>query len=176
MHRKAFYGQNNIWFLNDHYCYNIVIFKSESTMSLTFIWGLITGLLITTLGQYCAQKLTDYRRRSEKTKNKKLDLDKLFNEYPDFMTTLKNNINDPEYINVREFFVVDKNALLNSSLVRFRYELSEAIYPVLKRLEELGCIEKLENNCLLYRIKEDFYIQLKSYKQAILHTSPEEII
>lgn len=130
-------------------------------MNVSFLYGFITGCLTTAIVLYYVQKLIDNRNRTEQIKNKKFDLDRLFNDYPDFMGTLKCYINDPNCVNIREFFVVDKNAILNSSIPRFRFELSEDILPVLKKLEDLGYIQKINNNCLLYKIGDNFMNQLK---------------
>lgn len=55
---------------------------------------------------------------------------------------------------------------MNSSIPRLRYELSTEILAVLNRLEALGYIKKLKNNCLHFKVAEDFVIQLNSYEIA----------
>ncbi|KTC78926.1 hypothetical protein Lche_0946 [Legionella cherrii] len=132
-------------------------------MDISFLFGFLTGCFTTALGGWQVQKIINNRKNSATIKNKKiLDLNRLFHEFPHFMSTIKNDINNSSHQNVREFFVVDKDAILNSSVPRFRYELSAEILPALNRLEELGYIEKLKNNCLHYRIEEEFVMQLQS--------------
>lgn len=131
-------------------------------MDISFLFGFLTGCLATGLGGWQVQKYTTNRKGALAIKNKKiLDLDLLFQDYPHFMGLIKNDINNLVYKNVREFFVVDKEALINSSVPRFRYELTPDIMAPLNRLEELGFIEKLKNNCLHYKIEEEFIQQLR---------------
>ncbi len=132
-------------------------------MDISFLFGFFTGSITTALGGLQVQKFINNRRNIGSIKNKKiLDLGRLFNDYPHFMSVIKNDITHPNCKNIREFFVVDKDAILNSSVPRFRYELSADILPALNRLEELGYIEKIENNCLHYKIEEDFIMQLQA--------------
>lgn len=131
-------------------------------MNILFLFGFLAGCFATVIAQYCFQKFINPQRYPEQNDTKKLDLDKLFDAYPDFMNAIKNDLTAPNYENIREFFVVDKDAILNSVIPRLRYELSTEILPALNRLEVLGYIQKLKNNCLHYKIEEDFVMQLKS--------------
>ncbi|CAM2961610.1 Uncharacterised protein [Legionella steigerwaltii] len=132
-------------------------------MDISFLFGFLTGSLATALGGWQVQKFMNNRKNVATIKKKKiLDLDRLFHDFPHFMSIIKNDVNNPSYKSVREFFVVDKDAILNSPVPRFRYELSTEILPALDRLEELGYIEKLKNNCLHYKIEEEFIMQLQS--------------
>ncbi|KTD08937.1 hypothetical protein Lgra_2172 [Legionella gratiana] len=142
-------------------------------MNISFIYGFFTGCFVTVIGRHCLQKFINPQQCSELIDTKKVGLDKLFNDYPDFMNTIKEDLTASNCKTIREFFVVDKDAILNSSIPRLRYELSAEILPALNRLESLGYIEKLKNNCLHYKIEEDFVSQLKqiissdSYDNAI---------
>lgn len=136
-------------------------------MSISFVYGFFTGCFVTLIGQYFLQKFINQRGCSEQINTKRLDLDKLFNDYPDFMNAIKDDLTNIHYRDIREFFVVDKDAILNPSIPRLRYELSAEILTALNRLEALGYIEKLKNNCLHYKIVEDFVIQLNSYEIAV---------
>ena len=132
-------------------------------MDISFLFGFLAGGLTTALSGLQIQKFMNNRKNVARIKNKKiLDLDRLFHDFPHFMSIIKNDINTPSHKDVRDFFVVDKEAILNSFVPRFRYELSTEILPALNRLEELGYIEKLKNNCLHYKIEEEFIIQLQS--------------
>ncbi|WP_454785218.1 hypothetical protein [Legionella sp. WA2024007413] len=132
-------------------------------MNTSFLFGFLSGCFTTALGGWQVQKFVQNKNKTEHIKQKKiLDLDKLFNEYSHFMSVIKNDVTNPNFKNIKEFFVVDKDAILNSSVPRFRYELSPDVLPALNRLEELGYIEKVQNNCLHYKIAEEFIMQLKS--------------
>lgn len=135
-------------------------------MSISFVYGFFIGGVVTLISQHCLQKFVNSRRSSEQADPKKFDLDKLFNDYPNFMNSIKDDLSATHCRDIREFFVVDKDAILNSSTPRLRYELSAEILPALNRLEALGYIEKLKNNCLHYKIEEDFVVQLDFYEHA----------
>lgn len=83
-----------------------------------------------------------------------MDLDKLFNDYSHFMNRIKNDVTHPNNKNIREFLVVEKEAILNSFVPRFRYELSPDILPALNRLEELGYIEKIKTIVFIIKLKK----------------------
>ncbi len=137
------------------------------SMDISFLVGFLTGCFTTALGGWHIQKFMNNKKNTKKIKNKKiLDLDKLFNDYSHFMNIIKNDVTNPNNKNIREFLVVEKEAILNSFVSRFRYELSTDILPALNKLEELGYIEKIKNNCLHYKIEEDFIIRLKSIGAA----------
>lgn len=131
-------------------------------MDTSFLSGLLIGCFVGVVGFYYGQKFTDNRRNTEYYKHKKIDWDKLFSDYPLFMNGIKTDINDSDCKNIREFFVVEKTALLNSSIPRLRYDLSEETLAAVAKLLELGYLEQLKNNCLLYKMHTDFIAQLKS--------------
>lgn len=136
-------------------------------MDTTFLFGFLTGCLTTALAGWHVQKYINNKKNTKNIKNKKiLGLDKLFNDYSHFMNIIKNDVTNPNNKNIREFLVVEKEAILNSLVPRFRYELSTDLLPALYRLEELGYIEKIKNNCLHYKIEEDFIMQLKSTRDC----------
>jgi hypothetical protein len=129
----------------------------------SFLAGLLAGCSISALGQYAVKRLINNREKSTQTQqNRKIDWNNLFEDHPLFMNLVKTDVSDPENQNIREFFVVEQNALLNSSIPRLRYDLTKNNVAAVNKLEELGYIERLKNNCLLYKMHEDFIIQLKS--------------
>ena len=132
-------------------------------MSPSFLSGLLTGCFVGIVGQYGIQQFLSYKEQStQHHENKKMDWNKLFYEHPLFMVNIKADVSNPEHQNIREFFVVEQNALLNSLIPRLRYDLTEDNIAVVNKLEELGYIERLKNNCLLYKMRDDFINQLKS--------------
>jgi hypothetical protein len=131
-------------------------------MGSSFIIGLIAGCLTGSLGLYYLQNVSFNRKKGEIKKNKINELKLLFDTYPAFMNNVKNDLSDPEFKNIREFFVVEKIALMNSAVPRLRYDLSEEILPALAKMEELGFIERLPNNSLLYKMHQDLVAHLNT--------------
>jgi hypothetical protein len=131
-------------------------------MDVSFVSGLIIGCFIGVVAQYFLQRISGNRDQLEEQMHKKIDWNELFNNFPLFMNSIKTDANDPECNNIREFFVVEQHAVLNSSIPRLRYELSEDNIAAVNTLEELGYIERIINNCLLYKMKEHFIRQLRS--------------
>lgn len=124
-------------------------------MNSSFIAGLLAGCLTGSLGLYYLQNFSFKRKKEEVKKNKRHELKVLFENYPGLMNNIKNDLSDPEFKHIREFFVVEKVALMNSAVPRLRYDLSEEILPALEKLENLGFIERLPNHSLLYKMKPD---------------------
>ncbi|EHL29639.1 hypothetical protein [Legionella drancourtii] len=137
-------------------------------MNFSFLTGLVIGCMLGAMIHCYLQKFTGNRREMERYKEKKNEWDLLFNNYSLFMNQLKNDINEPMYANIREFFVVDKTAIMNSSIPRLRYDLIEEIMPALHQLEALGYIQKLPNDSLLYKMEDDFVTRLKAMREVNL--------
>ena len=119
-------------------------------MASSFSTGLVMGCMIGAIGQYCVQLFLGGKNE------KQTALNELFQTHSHFMEQLKKDINEPVNAQIREFFVVDKMAIMNSSVPRLRYDLSEEIISLLNQLEELGYIQMLPNDSLLYQINEHF--------------------
>jgi hypothetical protein len=129
---------------------------------MSFILGLVFGCGIGAVGHYYLQQFrANCMDAQELAHTRKNDMVELFAQFPYQMNLIKSNLSDPEYKNIREFFVVDKTAIMSSSVPRLRYDLSEEVLSLVTNLEQLGCIERLEHDSLLYRIEEDFLIQLQ---------------
>lgn len=130
-------------------------------MASSFSAGLVMGCIIGAIGQYCVQLfLGSGGAGSIKKNEKQTALTELFQTHSHFMEQLRKDINEPVNAQIREFFVVDKMAIMNSSVPRLRYDLSEEIIPLLNQLEELGYIQMLPNDSLLYQINEQFISDL----------------
>ncbi|WP_045097316.1 hypothetical protein [Legionella fallonii] len=131
-------------------------------MSVSFLFGLLTGFLVGMICQYGIKAWLNNRKHWEQEqKSKTIAWDKMLQERSHFMNQIKTDMADPEHKNIREFFVVEPHALLNSSIPRLRYDLTEETLAAVNKLKELGYLEQLKNNCLLYKMEEDFIGQLK---------------
>lgn len=143
-------------------------------MSSSFLLGVLVGGLITYVGLYISKKWTT-KVKTENNQNKRNEGILLFNDYPKFMNTLKQDLSDPMSQSIREFFVVEPEALISSATARFRYDLSEEILSVLKKLEELNYIQRLPNDALLYKIHEDLIKLTKSFESNSLMSSTNHL-
>ncbi|KTD31850.1 hypothetical protein Lmor_2472 [Legionella moravica] len=131
-------------------------------MDLSFVTGLFMGCLAGIAGKYLLQNMIVKRQHVEDDKNKQLEWEQLSQDYPQFISQIKKDINNPEHQNIREFFVVDPLAILNTQIPRLRYDLTDEVLCVVNRLELLGYIEKIKTNCLLYKMKDDFIALIRS--------------
>ncbi|CAM4436304.1 MAG: hypothetical protein LEGION0403_FIIPPAGN_00004 [Legionella sp.] len=137
-------------------------------MASSFSAGLVMGCMIGAIGQYCVQLFLGGGATSSIKKNEKqMALNELFQAHAHFMEQFKKDINEPVNAQIREFFVVDKMAIMNSSAPRLRYDLSEEITPLLNQLEDLGYIQKLPNDSLLYQINEHFIRDLNRMNTSL---------
>ena len=136
-------------------------------MASSFSTGLVMGCMIGAIGQYCVHLFLGGSSIDSLKKNeKKTALNELFLTYSSFLEQLKNDFNEPANAQIREFFVVDKLAIMNSSVPRLRYDLSEEIIPLLNHLEDLGYIQRLPNDSLLYQINEHFIQDLNTMNSS----------
>jgi hypothetical protein len=130
-----------------------------------FLWILLfymVYLLHRSDSSIYGQKFTDSRRKAENIKDKLKRLKKLFGDFPEIMNEIKNDINNNQYKNIREFVVLEPIAIMNNTIPRFRYEKSVNIFPVLNSLEELEFIKKINQDPLIYQMNESFINQLRS--------------
>lgn len=136
---------------------------------MSFLFGLLIGGGLGAVGHHYFQH---YRANGSYSDGffakKENEMASLFKHYPYLMNLIKSNINDPEYKKVREFFVVDPLAIMNSSVPRLRYDLSDEALSLLKRLEELGYVEQLDHDSLLYRMEDEFIDDLSSFNPLML--------
>lgn len=133
-------------------------------MTSSFIMGFLLGFSACAVLQYVAQFFTDRRDAREEQMEKENELDLLFETHFDFFNQMKNDVEDPTNAHVREFFVVNKEAIMSSSQPRLRYDLSDDVVDVLERLDELEYITRIPNDSLLYKIEEEFVDELRSLK------------
>ncbi len=135
---------------------------------MSFLFGLVVGCAVGALGHYSFQQYTGEREEEDLLDRDINDsIDSLFNDFPELMHDMNSALNDAQAPPAREFFVVDKEAIMTSSLTRLRFDLSEEFLYLLQRLEEAGYIEQLEHDSLLYRIDEEFINHLALYNQSL---------
>lgn len=136
---------------------------------MSFLFGLVVGCAVGALGHYSYQH---YGSAGEEEHSLDSDIndtiDSLFNDFPELMDEMNRTLRDTGHPPLREFFVVDKEAIMTSSTTRLRYDLSKEMVHLLQRLEESGYIEQLEHDSLLYRIEEEFINHLDAYNRTLL--------
>lgn len=137
-------------------------------MNPSFLTGLIIGCFVGVVIHSYLPKIIGNRWDAEQYGEKENEWELLFNTYPAFMNQIKHDVNQPEHAQIREFFVVDKTAIMNSAIPRLRYDLSEEVISALNQLEKLGYIEKLPNDSLLYQMEEHFVRRLQTMKEVNL--------
>jgi hypothetical protein len=131
---------------------------------MSFILGLLLGCGLGALGYHYYQDRIKIREGSELVHHKNNnEMTSLFERYPYLMNLMKSNFNDPEYKQIREFFVVDQLAIMSSSVPRLRYDLSDEMTRLVNDLEDFGYIEQVEHDSLLYRIEEEFIELLRLF-------------
>ncbi|OJY36153.1 MAG: hypothetical protein BGO90_12675, partial [Legionella sp. 40-6] len=129
----------------------------------SFILGLISGVVIGAAGHYYLQNKLRSVGYVQNSKPVYEELNELFNEFPEFMEQFKQDLLNPEYDDIDEFFLIPKEALMTSLTQRLRYDYSEEIMPLFHKLENLNYITRLPNDALLFRIEQEFHIALNQY-------------
>lgn len=119
-------------------------------MNYIFIEGLICGLIMGSLGYHYI--LSGFLQDPIQTNDvlQQQEIEQLFITNSSFMKQLKEDFQDPRRDGVKEFFVVPDSAIMNSSIPRLRYHLSDEHVLVLNTLERWGYIKKIPHDSLLY--------------------------
>ena len=104
-------------------------------MNPSFLAGLVIGCFAGIMIHSYLRKIISSRGDVESNREKRNEWDLLFNTFPYFMNQIKNDVNNPDNVHIREFFVVDKTAIMNSAIPRLRYDLSTEVMPALNQLK-----------------------------------------
>lgn len=124
-----------------------------------FLLGLLAGSTIGFFAGHGFKKIRSNDDSSTKPHGRSQALNDLMIQYPEFMAQFASDVLSS--VTIKEFFVVDKEALLNSAQPRHRYDLNDDVLSVMTTLEHFKWISKIPNNCLLYKINEQLIVQLK---------------
>ncbi|MDI1352641.1 MAG: hypothetical protein PSV35_07715 [bacterium] len=135
-------------------------------MNGSFLYGFIAGCVVSGTCFIFLHLIRNSRTLAFETEQKNKSINLLFEEYADLMHLIKKSINEPEHQHIKEFFVVDKTAIMSSATPRLRFDLCEEIFPLLEQLQRLQHIEKISHDSLLYRMDEDFIRQLKTWESS----------
>lgn len=137
---------------------------------MSFLLGLLLGCGFGALGYHYFLNYSGAESHEGSVLAKKNnDMALLFQQNPYLMNLIKSNLSDPEYKNIREFFVVDRHAIMNSSVPRLRYDLSDETLALVEQLEAFAYVEQLDHDSLLFRMDEEFIEDLNSFDPLTLN-------
>ncbi|QRN02967.1 hypothetical protein GH742_03295 [Legionella sp. MW5194] len=122
------------------------------------------GVIVTIFGGYLFFKLQNHIQKSEVKKQNYQNIKNLFKSYYSIMMEMKEDICNPQFHDVREFFVIEKIAILTFNKPVFRYDYTEKFLPLLNRLEEFKYITSVSNEFLHYKMSENFVELMKNFK------------
>lgn len=124
---------------------------------ITFLLGVFTGAA----GKYLADKYTDKRRHKEKETKVQKKFINLAQQMPELITEMKDDLSKPEYMVIREFFILPSDkAIFNSggeSCLFYYEEQHENLMHKVKLLENHGFIyDVTHTNAPKYRMVDEF--------------------
>lgn len=125
-----------------------------------FVIGAFTGATST----YYGEKFTDQRRRQESDRKSKEEWLDICQRFPTIILEMKEDVQKPEFVSVRRFFVKDSKSLVNTDQPYFAYHTDEHpdLDAAVTYLVRLGYIEDITpGNCPLFRMHEHFIDQLR---------------
>lgn len=126
--------------------------------------GFVVGTFTGAAGQYMAAKYTDRRRSKEASSAQRRQWAEIENRFPAIIEEMKEDAKNPEFQNVREFFVKSSRTTVSRNEPCFEYhtDVHSDIGAAIRYLEELGYIEDITpGNCPMYRMREHFIDQLR---------------
>jgi hypothetical protein len=108
------------------------------SLTIGFLVGTATGAA----GTYFGNKYTDVRKTKEIKNSAEAFYKKLWNEHGTLLAEMKSDLTNPDYSYHREFFVLSKSWILNSSGPHLSYYLEEhdSLEQQLKSFEGKGLI------------------------------------
>jgi hypothetical protein len=134
-------------------------------MSLTI--GFLVGTATGAAGTYFGNKYTDIRKAKEGKKAKDSFYRKLWDEHAPLLTEMKSDLTNPDYSYHREFFVISKSWMFNSSGPHLSYYLEEhdSLEQQLKAFEGKWLIvdvSEFGKSVKKYQFSDSFAEHLKS--------------
>lgn len=134
--------------------------------------ALLLGVLIGAGGSYFAEKYTDRRRESEARGASKRKFKQLAALMQSFMSELRDDLNNPDAVAVREFFVLQTPGVMlgGSNKHRFRYNESQhqSLREHLDLLVDAGFLTDMTTakSAPIYRMSEEFVELARAYRVA----------
>lgn len=141
----------------------IAIWGSMDILSL--LVGFVVGGFTGAAGTFYGNMYTDQRREREKKRIESNDWENLKIKFPLIVKEMCEDVNNPDFSEVRTFFVKDSGTLICKAEPSFDYytDVHSDIKAALSYMEDLGYIKEITpKDCLKYRFHEHFYALLKN--------------
>jgi hypothetical protein len=131
------------------------------TLTVGFVIGAFTGAA----GSYLGNKYTD-KRRSKECENIDDELwNNLVNRFPIIIQEMIDDVNNPDFVGARKFFVMESNEMITKTEASFEYhtDVHPELCAAIMYLEDINYIQDITpGNCPMYRFYEHFYERLKN--------------
>lgn len=127
--------------------------------------GFVVGAFTGAAGHYLGEKYTDERRTKLLNKQQDQEWSDLEMRFPKVIGEMKSDVNNPEFADVREFFIKSSRITVNRSKPSFEYhtDVHADLSAALAHLEELGYIVDITSgDCTKYRMREVFVDKLRN--------------
>jgi hypothetical protein len=121
--------------------------------------GFVVGAFTGAAGTYLADKYTDVRRANEARSNADRQWQDTCERFPKIVSEMKADVRNPEYADIRKFFVKSSKTTVNKAEPGFEYhtDVHRDLSAAIEYLEELGYIENITpGNFPMYRMREKF--------------------
>jgi len=127
--------------------------------------GFIVGAFTGAAAHYLGEKYTDKRRSIELASEHDERWADLARRFPRVIAEMKENVQKPNLLATREFFVKSSGTKVNRSESYFEYhtDVHSDLGAAISYLKELGFIEDITTgNCPMYRMREHFVDRLRN--------------
>ena len=127
--------------------------------------GFVVGAFTGAAGHYLGEKFTDKRRSKELASKYDEVWTKLTERFPRVVAEMKNDVEKPNRLSVRKFFVKSSRTTVNMTEPCFEYhtDVHADLSAAISYLEELQFIEDITpGNCPMYRMREHFVDRLRN--------------
>lgn len=133
--------------------------------SLSLTVGFVVGAFTAAAGHYFGEKYTDKRRSIESASEHDEHWADLARRFPQVIAKMKADVQKPDSLTTREFFVKSSGTTVNRSESYFEYhtDVHSDLGAAISYLQELGFIEDITlDNCPMYRMREHFVDKLRN--------------
>ena len=126
--------------------------------------GFLSGALTTAAGNYLADRFTDKRRDKNDAAYALAQWDDIQDRFPRVLMEMKDDVKNPEFSSVREFFVKSSRSTISreGSFFEYHTDVHDDLVAAVCHLEELGyVVDVTSGNTPMYRMTEQFIDMLR---------------